>query len=307
MEPKNGELILRDQLKDYSERGKELEDCSFLDFCLDTYLEKSHVENPRNPRVFYVEGSDQENKARIMCSPNHETMPNFIRRWFPRSNNTWERTIYCTSMMALLRPWWKLLDLQEESFKVLFQCWKDNTSKRNLDIMENIQFYHKASQGAKKPKNKTAHSPVSKDAEMMNDDLYGEDHTTTHKQYIPLTEDDIQIARDNSIPQRDVNHSRLALSIAFNCGVFGDLENKGGGKSAKIPNSTNLLQYAEWNSQIQKHVKKDMFQNLVMDNSVSIHPPVVTVHAPELPDVIPLGGEAVQATNTDVALNKEQK
>lgn len=50
-----------------------------------------------------------------------------------------------------------------------------------------------------------------------------------------------------------------------------------------------------------------MFQNLVMDNSVSIHPPVVTICAPELPDMIPLGGEAVQATNTDITLNKEQK
>lgn len=167
--------------------------------------------------------------------------------------------------------------------------------------MENIQFYHEASQGANKRRSEPNHGQPP--------EIETKQYAIPFKQSAPPTEDDIQIARDNSLPQRDVHHGRLAMSIAYNVGIFGDAENRGGGKTAKIPAPSDLVQYGEWNSQIQKHVKNDIFKNHIVDNTVSIHPQRVTVQTPELPDVISLEGKvrSILPTRTEAILNNEQK
>ena len=137
-------------MRDYSERGRELEDYSFLDFSLDTYPERKHVDNPRNQRVHFIEGSGRECQAQVVRSPGHETLPSFLGPWFPRNDDARDRGFYCASMMALLTPWRKLQEIEGKSFEASFDVWKGKTAQSNLDVMENIQFYHDASQRANK-------------------------------------------------------------------------------------------------------------------------------------------------------------
>lgn len=304
LEPENGQLVLRDQLKDYSQRGRELENFSFLEFSLNTYQESKHVENPRNQRVHYIEGSGREHIARIVRSHGHETMPSFIGQWFPRNNDPRERVFYCASMMALLKPWRKLTDIEGDGFESTFERWKDDTSKSNKDIMENIQFYHEASQGAKRRSTEPQHVSVVEEQE-----YWEEQHSERSQDSIPLTEEDVDIARDNCLPRRDVNHGKLALSIAYNIGIFGDADSKGDGKSAKLANPRDLIQYAEWDAQIQNHVKKDLFKRNVVDNTQSIQPRAPVIHDPESPGAIPLqSGQGTKPTEPPkVSLNKEQQ
>lgn len=255
----------------------------------------------------YIEGSGREHQARVVRSRNHETMPSFIGQWFPRNDDSRERPFYCASIMALLKPWRNLADIEGSSFESSFETWSRSTTKSNRDIMENIQFFHDASHGAKRRRSEPEHGTFSesRDEPEPRDSAL----TTQYHDTQPLTEEDIEIARDNCMARRDVNHGNLALSIAYNVGVFGDAESKGTGKSAKIAESHDLIQYAQWDAQIKNHVKQDVFKRHVVDNTVSVSPREPTIPNPEGPDVVALesgNGDRGEALK-DVALNEEQQ
>jgi hypothetical protein len=83
LEQSGDHLDLRDQLKDYAERGTELEESNFLDFHLNTYPDRNDRTSPTSQRVPYIQGSGREGKSRVVKKIGHETMPNFIGQWFP--------------------------------------------------------------------------------------------------------------------------------------------------------------------------------------------------------------------------------
>ena len=293
-------------MKDYSERGRELEDYSFLDFSLDTYPERKRVDNPRNQRVHFIEGSGRECQARVVRSPGHETLPSILGPWFPRNDDARDRGFYCASMMALLMPWRKLQEIEGESFEASFDIWKGKTAQSNLDVMENIQFYHDASQRANKRRQEDPQS-FQKEPDMdkhLDRQVPTESHDTSF-----LTEEDVEIARDNCLARRDVDHGELALAIAYNVGIFRDVESKGVGRSAKIAKPGDLLQYAQWDAQIKTHVKQDLNRRFVVDNTVSILPHAPRTPEAERPEVIALreNMETAHPFISEVPLNKEQR
>ena len=91
LESENGELVLHNQLKDYSERGRELEDYSFLDFLLNTYPERKCMDNLWNQRVHFIEGSGCECQAQVVHLPGHEILPSFLGSWFARNDDAQDR------------------------------------------------------------------------------------------------------------------------------------------------------------------------------------------------------------------------
>ena len=179
-------------------------------------------------------------------------------------------------MMALLMPWRKLQEIKGESFEASFDVWKSKTAQSNLDIMENIQFYHDALQRANKCRQEDPQS-FQKEPNMdkhLDQQVPTESHDTSF-----LTEEDAKIARDNCLACRDVDHGKLALVIAYNIGIFRDVESKGVGRSAKIAKPGDLLQYAQWDAQIKNHVKQALKRRFVVDNTMSILP-----RAPRMPE-----------------------
>ena len=88
----NLELKLKDQTRDYIDRGDDLQHMSYLDFFLDTYegetvqvLDGEHrggcKQSDRSP---YRPETGHDNKCRVLRQPGHETLPDFVGHWFPR-------------------------------------------------------------------------------------------------------------------------------------------------------------------------------------------------------------------------------
>ncbi|KAF8221468.1 hypothetical protein L208DRAFT_1382250 [Tricholoma matsutake] len=130
----DGQLALRDQLKEYMDRGDLLAGYSFLNYFVDTYDTdntggKSKAGNneagcgrPWNERVAYMEGSGHDNRCWIIYSQGHETLPNFIGQWFPQDfigqwfpqdNDSQLQELHAACMLGLLKPWQTLRELKE--------------------------------------------------------------------------------------------------------------------------------------------------------------------------------------------------
>jgi hypothetical protein len=65
------------------------------------------------------------NRCHIIQSDGHETLPQFIGKWFRRNDSEveLERDQYHVSMLMLLKPWtdlWKL-KAENETFQVSFE------------------------------------------------------------------------------------------------------------------------------------------------------------------------------------------
>ncbi|TFK80707.1 hypothetical protein K466DRAFT_503419, partial [Polyporus arcularius HHB13444] len=59
-----------------------------------------------NERVRYGETHPKYGtKQRIVRTKGHNTLPNFIGRYFPRRDDPDIHSFYCASMLALLKPW----------------------------------------------------------------------------------------------------------------------------------------------------------------------------------------------------------
>jgi len=119
----------------------ELQDYNVLDFFVDTYeteLTKADREaellnedvyrgpgRPRNPRVRYLTSHPKSGTVhRVIRSPGHRNLPNFLGRWFPRNDDETIHDYYCASMLVLLKPWRDLttdLKLPTESWAASFE------------------------------------------------------------------------------------------------------------------------------------------------------------------------------------------
>ena len=77
---------------------------------------------PRNTRVKYHALHLTAKSAHwILCSQGHRNLPNFVGRWFPRSDSGETRAFYCACVLALLKPWCNLgNDLKQSS-----QTWEE--------------------------------------------------------------------------------------------------------------------------------------------------------------------------------------
>ncbi|KAF8799237.1 hypothetical protein BYT27DRAFT_7264248 [Phlegmacium glaucopus] len=166
-----GVIALKDQLHEYMFQGEEMVEMNFFTFILDTYdtksdhserdLEDEHGKSgierrgfgrPQNRRVAYQEGFNRSGQTRVFRTEGHETLPQFVGSWMPRNDRPGDREIYCGSMLALLKPWTDLSDLKTdmETFEQSFHQFVSSTTKRNQDILENIQYYYECYDGAKK-------------------------------------------------------------------------------------------------------------------------------------------------------------
>src|SRR5882757_7055574 len=77
----------------------------------------------KNPRVCYLEKHPLfKSKQRVVRSPGHTNLPNFIGPYFPHCDDPEVYQFYCACMLILLKPWRCLkTDLKKPN-----QTWEDS-------------------------------------------------------------------------------------------------------------------------------------------------------------------------------------
>lgn len=167
----------------------------------------------------------------------HNTLPNFIGRYFPRSDDPDIYPFYCASMLMLLKPWRDLTaDLKDasESWPDAFIRFKASAPKTVLDIDEdnNIDRQHRENQVMLDPDDDDIHT-------------LGED--TTDATGVRYSEAGLEALISSQTPWREEFHGRHAVEQA-----------------TVIANATgdDLRRLIEWKAQMDSDVNA---QNLVPD------------------------------------------
>jgi hypothetical protein len=133
-----------------------------LDFFLNTYdgdlvlPSMSNRGQKPNKRVWYLENTGHGKKCKILRSAGHKTMPNFVGNWFPQNDVAELQKIYHVSMLVLLTPWRKIGELKSinKSFTNVFTKFVFTADDWVKDIMANIQYQHKCSDGTRRKRDK---------------------------------------------------------------------------------------------------------------------------------------------------------
>ncbi|KAF7328015.1 ATP-dependent DNA helicase [Mycena kentingensis (nom. inval.)] len=152
-----GVFKLTDQLKEYTDRGDELDDMSFYDYFVRTRdgsvvadTDNRPCEGGRVPnhRVPYLRSSGRK-RCRVLRDVEQEVNLHFIGRWFPRATDP-NRDMYAAQMLLLLMPWRHLEELKgnETSFGDMLDTFLATASPRVRAIVENIQYFYDCSDRA---------------------------------------------------------------------------------------------------------------------------------------------------------------
>ncbi|KAF7313012.1 ATP-dependent DNA helicase [Mycena kentingensis (nom. inval.)] len=210
----SGSLVLKDQLRDYRERGEELEDFCLYRFLTETYdgPSKNAEEGdntpgpgrPTNARVPYLPQAERST-SRILRSHNAEACIQVVGQWFPRSTDV-HAEYYAAQMLALLSP-------------ATFAAFMEEAPQKIHDIVENIQYYYDASDRSTERRNVEAEEQRDQH-EMGVDD--GPEPTTTSSDE-PVTQEDIDEARRLRYPRREEDYGEGALRVAEALGIFSSL------------------------------------------------------------------------------------
>lgn len=105
-----GQLLIRDQIREYMHRGIALGHWSYLDYFLGSYdgaiLKQKSTLRGRKPsiRIPYRDNCDRPGRCRVLRSPGHETMPYFPGFWFPKQDTSNANGLFEAAMLALLQP-----------------------------------------------------------------------------------------------------------------------------------------------------------------------------------------------------------
>ena len=155
-------------MTDYRLRGDALHDYNVMRFFTETYEEATpHTQHMHsvegrstrgripNTRVPYLSGHPKSASAlRVVRSFGHNTIPNFIGRYFPRRDDPDPAVhqFYRASMLILLKPWRELADLKavNESWEEAFRRFLDSPqcSIGTQRILSNIQHFHRCQSSA---------------------------------------------------------------------------------------------------------------------------------------------------------------
>jgi len=317
----DGVLTLKDDLKDYSDRGDQLANFNVLEFSLNTYDgdELPNSDNtrgrPPNDRVSYLDNTGHGKRCRIIRTDGHESMPNVIGTWFPRNDVPKFYDFYCACMLALLRPWREIADLKHsnQTFEQAFNEFTSTADQSIMDIIANIQYPHECSDSAIKKRQQEEdkggnHEIVSLDDidkrflvvdEVETDNPFG-------MQVMSFTQHDIdrQIAAEFS--QDDRAYAEVVINIAMDHHIFEECPTVVGEWKKIVPPATmeQMVEYAE----LERLVKAVTKNRIGDDRREQIETQVLSIQSSmeEAPSVseIPPADNVYKHINV---LNKEQK
>ncbi|KAK0436979.1 uncharacterized protein EV420DRAFT_1487302 [Desarmillaria tabescens] len=227
------EVRLKDQLREYSDRGDALEHVAFMDFFSKTY-----------------DGEPPKGKTGT---------------WFPRSNRHDCREYYCASMLALFMPWRSMKDLKNEGehFEDAWHRFSVNLTPKQVDAIKNIQYFHEASDHAHRDKSSTASGALlnldNEQCPSQDDSILwgGEGELEGGYGHSEYTEADIKIAETLRHPMREVQFRINAMERAVDCGIFNmPTVYTALPAVAPIADADDILQFWEWNK-LLKSITRD--------------------------------------------------
>lgn len=309
-----GKLELKDQLRDYKFRGDALQSTNFLDYFLNTYEgemvemndNQDNNQNQRgsrsSERIPYKPAAGKpRNLCRIIRRKGHETLPLFVGPWFPRNNDPSVRELYCASMLLLLKPWQGMEDLKsnDQTFHQSFMGFVATADDLTKDMIENIQYYHECSEGARKRREEACRGATVEIGQPVDElDEHVEDlDTPTAACPNIITDADISLARQSSLSSKEILFQQSAMDVAYNAGIFPEYRPY---SSFLCPPRTaafeDILIYQKWNTQLVTATRDD---RIAPQNTIH-HPTVLNV---ERPADSAMNTEAVIAVSDPVHLS----
>ena len=317
----SGDMIVKSQVVDYQHRGVELEDYSVLDFFVDTYeteITKADRQadlfdedaprgpgRPRNPRVRYLTSHPKSGSVhRVIRSPGHRNLPNFLGKWFPRNDDEAIHDFYRACMLVLLKPWRDLatdLKLPTESWTAAFDTFFTSANPKARRALSGIQYFHECESAAQKDATDNHPYQVSTDARILDDES-GTDHIPRPREF---SEEGLALLKESSVPLREQLHGRMAIELARHLGIFGNEQHDWAVDKHAVPlNATqdDLVRISMWHNLLRSAVdRKTSVPDTVLPENVS----TATVERSTLPGDPPLDTPAailLQSTTSEQAL-----
>jgi hypothetical protein len=309
----SGVVFAKSQLCDYSYRGEGLANFNFLDFLVDTYEinittnerdKPAHVlatdgdelrgpGRPRNTRFKYLSLHPKAKSAqRILRSHGHRNLPNFIGRWFPRSDDTETRDFYCASMLALLKPWRDLgkdLKLPDQSWEKAFDDFLNNASWKERRVISGLQYFHECASAAATANDSTNSTTAQQLPQGMEDSL------PEDEEFSPLikgmSEEGLAELKADAIPYREQLHGLFAIEVARKAKIFKDVSSWSSTTTQPLRNATDddLRQISSWANQLQADVERQ--------NARALPPPIQPT---QTPSIEPLTDHTMPAANVSL-------
>ena len=282
-------MIVKSQVVDYQHRGTELENYNILDFFVDTYeteITKADREaelfaedarrgpgRPRNPRVRYLTSHPKSGTVqRVIRSPGHRNLPNFLGRWFPRNNDEEIYDFYCACVLMLLKPWRNLatdLKPSTESWTTAFETFFHSATPRARRALSGIQYFHECESAAQKDSATPPPYKSSTDARIRDDEL-DEDHVSHGPGF---SEEGLALLKRENLPGREELYGHVAIELARHLGIFGNEQNDWRISQQSLQaNATedDLARISTWHNLLQSAVdEKSKASNIVSPNSES--------------------------------------
>ncbi|KAF7311961.1 ATP-dependent DNA helicase [Mycena indigotica] len=241
----DGKLEIKDQMKEYADRGTELDEMNLYDYFTLTYHTKDGIDNEeddapddgdedvhpqpkrrgrrRNRRVAYLERSERKG-CRVFRGNNMETVLHFIGKWFP-SRKDGNSAYYAAQVLALLKPWRTLRDLQSiwPTMEAALQSFLIGACDETHRIIENIEYFHQCSDSARARRDQESTQPGSGGYYRAEGDGSEGMSGANPEEEIAFTEEDVERARAARYAAREVVYGQRALLIARERGIFREL------------------------------------------------------------------------------------
>lgn len=285
---------------DYQLRGEALGVKNVIDFFVDSYEEpvNKYKKSQRNEddnadsdahrrprgsrrlheRVKYLaEHPSYNTMHRVVRPAGHNTLPNFIGRYFPRRDDPDIQPFYCASMLALLKPWRHLeTDLKKptETWTEAFEVFMSTAPKRVKDILSGIQYFHECSSAAQKARENPDYSLPTYQQRVHGDDEY--DHVLpedAHPVEAELSEEGLVALQAQQMSWNEEVHGLHAVEQAKHAKIFSNEEVQWAvSENSPVGNATadDLVKLLEWQAQMNMDV-----------NTQNVRPNIPGTNSPE--------------------------
>ncbi|KAJ7494790.1 hypothetical protein B0H11DRAFT_1910735 [Mycena galericulata] len=288
LEVVDGVFVLKDQLKEYADRGEQLETMNYYDYHVDTYDGKPlknvarHVAGgdgeqgapdedsaqhgrPASTRIPYLASSNRKG-CRVLRSKNLETLPHFIGTWFPRTTTG---EYYQANILALLKPWRDLRDLTgpDGTFKTAFEIFYAGASEKHRRIIENINYFHECTDSARRRDNIPLED-IAGAVDLQDEQRLAMDLEELEALVLPMTEADVNAARNERYASREFMYGEGAMNVAFSLGIFEqDAPVVASGPMCERASLDDATKYAGWGEKLRALTRR---AELATDNTLPL-------------------------------------